>query len=299
MFFFEYILGWRTDTPQHDLHFGQCWHLAREYQLIHGYDTFYEAFELFEREYRKEFDEETDELYRPKDAFAVLVALEKFAAERKSDLVENELLLTETSGTVPINARGRVLYYRMDSVLRNHETGKIFSWDHKSKKGSFNRQWADKFQLSIQNGTYTHCMYCMYPIDQVLGVEFCGTSFEYLKRASSARSAGYHVNFLRVPSFKPPDQMNAWLWTVNELYSEYERELDRLMHCKESDPVMMAFPMNDTSCTNFWGCKYHDYCISWQNPLQRCDEPPLGFREEHWDPSAMETTHKKDLEWII
>lgn len=62
---------------------------------------------------------------------------------------------------------------------------------------------------------------------------------------------------------------------------------------------MMAFPMNDTSCTDFFGCPYHDYCMSWQNPLQRCGEPPLGFREEFWDPSAMETTHKKDLEWNV
>jgi len=298
-FFFEYVLGWRRDVPAHDLYFGECWHIAREYQLLHGYDKVFEAHNAFEEHYRKEFPEETDELYIPKDPFAVLVALNKFATERQGDLEHNQVLYTETSGTVPISPDGRKLYYRMDSVLAQKEDGKVFSWDHKSKKGSFNRQWSEKFQLGLQNGTYTHCLYCMYPIEQVLGVEFCGTGFEYLKRGSKAREAGYHVNFLRVPAFKPPSQMNVWLWTVNELYSELEREMDRLMHCKEEDTVMMAFPLNDTSCTEFWGCQFHDYCQSWPNPLARCAEPPLGFRVEHWNPSEMETTYKKDLEWTM
>jgi hypothetical protein len=298
-FFYEYVLGWRLDNPAHDLYFGQCWHLAREYQLLYGYDKILEAYDLFETEYRKEFPPETDELYRPKDPFAVLTALTKFDRDRSRDLEDNELLLTETSGTVPISSKGKKLYYRMDSILRSRETGKVFSWDHKSKKGSFNRQWSEKFQLSIQNGTYTHCMYCMYPIEEVLGVEFCGTAFEYLSRGSKARPAGYHINFLRVPAFKPPDQMNSWLWTVNDLYDEIDREMDRLFHCREEDPVMMAFRMNDTTCTEFFGCPYHDFCMSWQNPLQRCEQPPLGYREEHWDPSAMETTNKKDLEWTM
>lgn len=299
MFFYQYILGWRSEMPAQDLWFGECWHKAREYQLLFGYDKFYEAFELFESCYRSKFPPDTDEIYRPKDPFAVLIALEQFHNQRTLDLEYNRVLLTETSGTVPIHPNGRKLHYRMDSVIQRMEDDYIFSWDHKSKKGAFTRQWSEKFQLSIQNGTYTHCMYCMYPIDKVLGVEFCGTSFEYLSRGSKNRQAGYHVNFLRVPAFKPPDQMNSWLWTVNDLYSELEREMDRLTYCKEGDKVMMAFPMNDSSCTDYFGCTYHDFCISWQNPLQRCDQVPLGYIEEHWNPSEIQTTNKKDLEWSM
>lgn len=295
-YFFEYVLGWRVDLPAHDLYFGNCWHIAREHQLINGYEKFFDAYNEFEKEYRKEFPEETDELYRPKDPIGVLTALEKFARERESDLEENEVLLTETSGTVPI-AEDKFLHYRMDSVLRRREDDKIFSWDHKSKKKTFNRQWSEKFQLSIQNGTYTHCMYCMYPVDQVLGVEFCGTAFDYLVRGSKQRPAGYNIEFLRVPAFKPPDQMMSWLWNVNDLYNEVMREMDRLSHCRDSDPTLMAFPMYDTTCTEYFGCAYHDFCISWQNPLQRIDQVPLGFREEYWNPAEMKTTHKKNLEW--
>jgi hypothetical protein len=295
-YFFEHMLGWRVDRPAHDLYFGECWHRAREYQLLNGYSDVTGAYDAFINHYRKEFDVETDELYRPKDPSCVLEALLKFDEERQSDLEENELLYTEVSGTVPVDEQGRALHYRMDSILRRKSDGKIFGWDHKSAK-RFSRQWGEKFLLSIQTGTYTHCLYCMYPIDDVIGIEYCGTSFEYLTRGSKDRPAGYHVNFLRVPSWKTPDQMNVWLWNTVDMLDNIEREEDRLMHCKESDAVLMAFPMNPNSCTKYFGCAFHDYCISWSNPLQRCDEPPLGFKVEFWDPREMKTTNKMNLEW--
>jgi len=294
-YFFEHILGWQPEAPRHDLYFGDSWHRAREYQLLHGYSEFDGAYNAFMEHYRKEFDPETDEMYRPKDPANVLSALIKFAEERQSDMEENEVLLTETSGTVPVDEK-RVLHYRMDSVLRRREDGKIFSWDHKSTK-RFSRQWEESFFLSIQNGTYTHCLYCMYPIEEVIGIEFCGTCFEFLKRSSAQRSAGYHVSFQRVPAWKTPEQMNTWLWNTVDHLDNLDREMDRLMDCKEGDKVLMAFPMNTKSCTNYFGCPFHDYCLSWQNPLQHCSEPPLGFKTEFWDPSQIETTNKRNLEW--
>ena len=296
LYFFQHILGWRIDKPNHDLYFGNAWHVAREFQLIHGYDDVQGAFMAFMDFYRKEFSEETDEIFRPKDPIAVGQALLKYSLERKGDLTENELLYTEISGSVPITEDGKVLYYRMDSVLRNKESGKIFSWDHKSAK-RFSRQWEEKFYLSIQNGTYTHCLYCMYPIDQVIGVEFDGTCFEYLKRGSKAREQGYHISFQRVPAWKTPDQMNVWLWNVIDLMADLDREMDRLSDCQEGDAVMQCFPMNTNSCSKYWGCAFHDYCMSWANPLQRCEDPPLGMKVEHWNPMKMDTTNKKNLEW--
>ena len=82
-----------------------------------------------------------------------------------------------------------------------------------------------------------------------------------------------------------------------DLLDELDREMDRLFRCKEEDTVLMAFPMNPKSCSAYRGCQFHDFCLSWSNPLQRCYEPPLGFKEEFWDPSQMDTTVKKDLEW--
>jgi hypothetical protein len=303
-FFYTHILGWRLDQPAHDLYFGSAWHIAREHQLLYGYFDVDGAMAKFMSYYRKEFSEETDSMYAPKTPTGVLNALLKFAQERGSDLLDNRVVekdgvkLTEISGTVPVDEK-RVLHYKMDSHMERISDGKIFSWDHKttSEKYINGDQWSSQFYLSIQNGTYTHCLYCQYPIEQVLGVEFDGVGFAYLSRGSSQRSAGYHATLRRVPAFKTPDQMSVWLWNVLDIFNNIERDMDRLHHCSDSDSVMQAFQLNPKSCSEYRGCPYHDFCMSWINPLRRCGTPPLGFREEFWNPSTIESTIKKNLEW--
>ena len=305
LYFYAHILGWRMDAPAHDLYFGECWHMAREYQLIHGYDKIEEAYDVFLTHYRKEYDEESDRLYQPKTPSAVNHALANFAVTYYNDLEENELLknpdsgepLTEISGSVPIDEK-RVIYFRMDSLLQNKETGKIFSWDHKTTSKYIQYDaWEKQFYLGIQNGTYTHCMYCLYPVDQVLGVEFCGCGFEHLSRGSKARPAGDYSILKRVSAFKSPDQMNVWLYTVIDAVNNIEREMDRLFHCSDNDPVMQAFPINPGGCAKYRGCEFHDYCMAWPNPLRRCQEPPIGFKQEFWDPREKDSKNKLKLEW--
>lgn len=299
-----HIFGWRMDQPAHDLHFGQCYHYAREHQLLHGYEDVAGAYEKFLDPYREEFEPETDAIYLPKTPTGVLKALTTFRDERSLDLVENEVVeidgvkMTEISGTVPVDDK-RILYYRMDTIMRRKADEKIFSWDHKttSEKYIIGRQWSESFHLGIQNGTYTHCLYCMFPIDKVLGIEFCGTGFNYLKKGSKDRSAGYYATLKRVTAFKTPDQMNTWLWTVNNILDDIDREMDRLMHCSEDDTVLMAFPMNHHHCSSYRGCQFHDYCLSWQNPLQYAYEPPIGFKEDFWNPAKKPATVHKNLEW--
>lgn len=297
-YMYKHILGWRPEVPSHDAYFGEAWHKAREHMLINGYDDTLGAFNAFMEHYRLEYDEETDDMFKPKNPEGALAGILRFPEVYPRDLRENKVLFTEVSGSVPVDER-RVIYFRMDSVLQNIETGMIFSLDHKttSEKNLVSRYWEDAFFLGIQGGTYTHCLYCMFPIEQVKGVEFCGAGFAHLKRGSKDRSAGYHVTFKRVPTWKTKDQMNTWLWNTIDLLDEIERETDRLMHCHEDDRVLMAFPLNPNSCTKYFGCPFHDYCMTWSNPLQHCFEPPLGFIREFWDPTEMETTHKMNLEW--
>jgi hypothetical protein len=300
-FFYQYILGWRLDIPNHDTYFGESIHKSREYSLLHGYEDITGAYDAFLNYYRKEFSPESDELYKPKNPANAFNMITQFANERMLDLEENEVVelngqkMLEISGTVPIDEK-RVLHYRMDSIMRRLSDGKIFSWDWKTTK-RFSRQWREDFHLGIQNGTYTHCLYCMFPIEEVLGIEFYGICFEQLTKGSKNRPAGYYVSFEQVPAFKTPEQMNVWLWNTIDILNNLEREMDRLYHCSEDDIVMMSFPMNPNSCTKYFGCAYHDFCLSWTNPLQRSYEIPIGFREEFWNPSAMDTTVKKNLEW--
>lgn len=294
-YFYEYILGWKSEIPAHDLYFGEAWHKAREYQLLNGYHDIAGAYDAFITYYRQYFPQESDEMFTPKDPTAVLAAITKFAEERSSDLEDNTVLHTEISGSVPIS-EDRVIYYRMDSVLERKLDGMIFSWDHKSAK-KFSIPWANKFQLSLQNGTYTHCLYCMYPIEQVLGIEFCGTSFEFLKRGSKDRGAGYHIGFNRVPAYKTSIQMLNWIWQANDIYARIMEDMDSLAEVEEGDKVMYAFPMSTNSCMNYFGCRFHDYCCSWGNPLQYSYEPPLGMIQKFWDPTQVETREKINLDY--
>lgn len=303
-FFYSHILGWRRDEPAHDLWFGDCWHVAREHQLIHGYEDVNGAFAKFEAKYRLKFPPETDSIYKPKVPAAALVGLLRYAQERSSDLRQNRVVevdgrkMTEISGTVPIGDN-RFLHYKMDSIIEEVETGKIKSWDHKTttEKWLNDTRWDNEYFLSIQNGTYTHCLYCLFPIEQVLGVEFCKVGFGFLERGSRTRSAGFHVGIRHIPAYKTPEQMNNWLWVVNDLVDDIERDMDRLFHCKEGDPVMQAFRLNPKSCTSYKGCPFNDFCLSWQNPLQRCHQPEIGFKVEFWDPRNVPTTVKQNLEW--
>ena len=305
-YFYHYLLGWALDVPEHDLIFGDAFHRAREHQLLFGYDDIAGAFNAFEVVYRKEFPPDTDSIYQPKTPTAVLNSLRKFAQDHRRDLIDNEVVeidgrkMTEIAGTVPVDEK-RVLHYRMDSIMRRREDSMIFSWDHKTTSGKWihDTRWDNELYLSIQNGTYTHCLYCMFPIKQVLGVEFVKTGFEYLIKGSANRPAGYYSTTRHVPAFKSPDQMNTWLWTVNDLLDELDRDMDRLSHSTQNDEVLMAFRMNPKSCTAYRGCEFHDYCLAWQNPLRRCQEPPIGFVERWWDPSAREATIKKDLRFQI
>ena len=305
-YFYHHLLGWSADGPEHDLIFGEAFHHAREHQLLFGYDDVQGAYEAFIKVYRKEFPPETDNLYIPKVPAAILHALKQFAELFKRDLIDNEVVeldgekMTEVAGTVPVDEK-RVLHYRMDSIMRRKEDGMIYSWDHKTTSGKWihDARWDRDLFLSIQNGTYTHCLYCLFPIEQVLGVEFDKTGFEYLKKGSANRPAGYHVTTRRVPAYKTPEQMNTWLWLVNTILDEIERDMECLSHCTESDEVLMAFRQNPKACSDYRGCEFHDYCLAWQNPLRCCYEPPLGFITRFWNPMEREATVKKDLNFQI
>ncbi len=306
-YFYRYILGWQMDMPAHDLLFGEGWHLSMEVMMSQGYDAVAEAYQAFIDSYREHFDPETDMIYKPKEPSGVLNALLRLQSDYKTDLIDNRVVeldgqkMLEISGKVPVDYEGRVLYYRLDSIMQQIESEKYFTWDFKttSEKYLNGRMWADQFYLAIQNGTYTHCLFCLFPVDEVLGMEYYGVGFAHLSRGSANRGPGPHCTFRKVPAYKTPDQMNSWLWTVNTLLDEIDRDMSRLDFCSDNDSVLQAFRMNGTSCTDYRGCEFNDFCLAWQNPLQQCHTPPLGFKEEFWNPAERETKVKKDLEWGV
>lgn len=289
--FYEYLLGWKVEQPDNHLYFGDCIHQAMAYLLEHDFsdDSVVAAQELFEQKYRLQFPPETDEIFHPKDVFNAQKAIALYATEYHRDLKDYKVLYTEISGSVPIDANRR-LYLRIDAVLQHLEQDFYFVQEHKTKGGDFNHVWDAEWELAFQVGTYTHALYCMFPMHKVRGVQINGLAF------IKAVKTGGRVAFRRVPVWRNLKQMENWLWLANDKMDRIYHELDRLEKCSEDDALLYAFPMNDRNCTKYFRiCPFHEFCLAWGNPLRHCKQPPLGFITEYWDPEAKEAKHQMEL----
>jgi hypothetical protein len=276
-YFYEYILGWRPEEPNIHLEFGKAWHIAMEHLILNGYseNSIKDAYLKFNEHYRKFPELLLDDVYTPKNPANALKALVQYCNEYKDDKFTP--IYTEIAGTVPID-ENKVLHFRMDSIVE--EDGMIRSIEHKTGS-TLSRQWTDQWSLAIQTGTYNHVLYCLYPAENVWGVEINGVFFQKKEN-----------KFQRVPARRNLSMMNAWQWNVCHTMNMIDFETKRMFDVKEDDEVMEAFPQNPTNCTKYFGCRYHDYCLAWANPISRCDEVPLGMKQEWWDPAEEESTAK-------
>ena len=288
-YFFEYILGWRPETPSNHLVFGTSWHIAMEALLLGQSPA--EAYQLFLADYRKTFGPETDDLYTPKIPKHAEIVLLTYAAHYADDVKKFEVLNTEIAGSVAV-AEDRKLHFRMDSICRWIESQRLFSLEHKTGSRSYN--WEYQWPLSMQVGVYTHVLYCLHDPELVDGVLFNATFFNKSIRPWASLLAGdpnkYKppFEFLRLPMYRNSNQMQQWLWNATFWLDQLEWQWQLLAECHESDQLMTCFPQNPTACSKYFGCDYRDFCSAWRNPLQRCAEPPLGFIIEHWNPMEEE-----------
>jgi hypothetical protein len=289
-YFFMHMLGWKPETPNNHIVFGQAWHKAMEHLLLNGYGpaSINDAQEKLRNHYRKELPPETDELFEPKTPDRAVLALTEYTVKYKHDLDNMEVLYTEVSGAAPISDKA-IMHFRMDNILK-HRAGYYFSHEHKT--GTYlNIQWIMKWPLSIQVGCYVHALYCMYPADLVRGVMVDGSFFK--------RTKAPLFDFGRVPCWKTPSQMRIWHNTVSHYLDQLETETNLLFdNDNPSFPVMVSFPQRPTSCDNYFGCSFHDFCMAWPNPLQRCDEPPPGYKIEYWDPRIEDSSHQMTFDPI-
>jgi hypothetical protein len=141
--------------------------------------------------------------------------------------------------------------------------------------------WYDQWPLSVQIGTYSHVLYSLFDPTEVYGVEVDGAIF-----------TKKDIKLVRVPVRKTPEGMNIWYWSIQYWLDEMDRNLDMMLH-SEKENIMRAYPLSPGNCTNYMKlCPYHDFCVAWGNPLHRCDEVPLGFREYRWNPADREKEAK-------
>lgn len=300
-YFFEYVLGWQHIQPNVHLIFGEAWHEALAMLYLSDFSinsvkaAYYDGFLPC---YRESFDEEDDEANMPKAPTRAFLALAAYANRYEKDDREYKILehdgtpMVEIGGTVNLSD-DRTIAFRMDTIMTGPHG--IISREHKT--GSSVYLWDLQFYLSPQVGTYSHVLYCLYPENEVRGVIVDGTIFKKTKDdpKKDAKEPFRHFEFLSVPVYKSPDNMNQWLNTMLWWLDMVEWNFNTLADCSADDKIMRAFPMNPTGCTNWGGCDYHDFCISWANPLRHCLQPPIGFHVEHWNPLDMPARVKLEV----
>jgi hypothetical protein len=284
--FYRYILGWVNERPNKDLIFGSAWHLAMETILRKGIrpESIIEAYQIALDYYRNRgFDEETDLGRFPKIPGVIPEALARYTSRWSLD--KFEVLYTEIGGTVPISIEPlRLMHFKIDAIVRNLTTDKISAFEHKTGT-KHSRAWEQEKKMSVQTGTYNHVLYCLFKPEDVWGVIVNGTFF----RATKSGVVWDENSFVRVPCRKEPDLMQAWLVNTNDWYMSYEDDIYQLDRATPDQEALHCFRMNTEACSKYYGCAYLDFCLSWPNPLRRCEYPPQGFKVEFWDPSRIDT----------
>jgi len=293
-YFFEYVLGWRPASANIHLIFGSAWHEALAMLYLSDFSVesvqkaYYKGFLPY---YRAHFDESDDEIYSPKIPSRAFVALAAYANRHKDEerdykiLSHNGVPMVEIGGTINLS-EDRVVTFKMDTIMEGPHG--IISREHKTGSSTWN--WNLQWYLSPQVGTYSHVLYCLYEERDVRGVIVDGTFFKKTKddAKKDLKDPFRHFDFMEVPVYKSPSNMNAWLNTMLWWLDMIEWNFNLLAECSAKDNIMKAFPMNPTGCTNWSGCPYHDLCMAWANPLKHVERPPIGFQIEHWNPLAEE-----------
>lgn len=298
-FFFNYILGWKMDSPDHNLKFGSAVHIALEYlyeqkrknpeQAGYAEKDIITAWALFMKDYREAFPEDTDSRYSPKDPENFMVMLADYAERYKADAFE--ILHTEISGSAPIGQRGdgseKRIFFKLDTVFKDHK-GRANILEHKTSAWSTAR-WITSFRsFKTQVGTGIHVLCCLF--EDVGGMTINGLLFRnpprMKKDGTPYKNAGDGNELIRIPIRVEPITMQSWLSQTNRHFDALDRDMQLLASTLETDDVMQAFPRAESDCFSFnRPCEFMDYCDVWHNPAREsCRGCPTGFHVEHWDP---------------
>lgn len=276
-YFFSYILGWQSDTPNVHLAFGSGWHEALEHLHTSGMGDrqVEEAFLIFQKTFNEEFPQQMlSDQHKGKNEENALRALQEYARVYRNE--EMEVLFTETAGTVPIR-EDRVLHWKSDLIFESPR-GEIWSLEHKTT-GRGGSSWKQRWSLDFQISAYAYALSALFSdrIEDVAGVKVNGAIL---------RKSGNN-EFVRIPCRKSLEDNKLWLQEANHWIDMIEWNMDILRRTSVQDSTMFAFPRNPTSCTKY-GCPFDGLCENWSNPLQHCQEVPVGYEEDHWDPRRKE-----------
>jgi len=286
-YFFRHILGWEIETNNVNLVFGEAWHRAMRVLLLSGKTDLGIAsgYQELEAYYRENFpDVLTDETRSPKTPSIALTSLIDYCEYYKSD--DFEVIETEVAGTVPINPEdiSERMSFRIDAICK--DSNGYFVLEHKTGSRE-SEAWKNQWELSVQVGLYIHTLFCIYPQKEVWGARVNGAIFRRTKGTV----------FIRVPVRRTPEAMVNWMIQTQTWYKRILEDTRNVLNESALSPAMTSFPMNTENCTKYKTCPYHDFCVCWNNPLQRLNEGcPDGFIVNFWNPEDVKKRANKVID---
>jgi len=278
-YFFEYVLGWRTNMISYHLGFGIAWHAGMEAAYRNIDKDPAERLALAQAAFTDSFKEElgaTDQYAdrAPKDYGNGMLALKEYLRKHKNESENGyKTLHTEVSGAVPIS-EDTSIHFKFDALMEGPHGP--FVLEHKTT-GADRSAWRQQFEQAFQISCYNYALLGIVPGDNN-GVVINGAIFRKMGNA-----------FVRIPVKRTILQLEEWMYQADLLLRTISHNFQALSECTLEAGYMAAFPKNTTACTMFnMICPYFASCSNWTNPLQRCEDPPANFTVRHWDPRAIE-----------
>ena len=295
-FYFRHRRHWvRSGPPSLPLGFGSAWHEAQD-ALWRGVNAGKGRKEVLEEAHHA-FNAKWIESGLPADVDIALakelsprtpmVASEMLYAyydKRERQIKEWELVEVERPFAVPLRADRPNLFYigRMDKIVRP-SASRMRTIEHKTTTASKLSHDKEPKIRGIYLESYS-------PNSQVDGYLFAltmlygdlATHFDVWVDAALVNAKG--EDFQWVPVERQRDQINAWLWEVNDWIDAIRREDGLLAQATPSDPYLAAFRKDTSRCFDFnTQCPYLDLCKARPNPLT-WHEPPPGYESYEWNP---------------
>lgn len=271
-FFFRHVLGWKQEGSNHDLVFGEAFHLLMGELYRSRFQRLEEAYGLFLKKYREHFDADTDQEHSPKNPERVVAALQKYIEFYARKDMELEPIRVEMFGTVPISTEQEIAF-RIDLIAKD-SNGLLIPFEHKTSKWNIT-DWASQWMMKFQIMTYAYVVNCLYgDLKKLIPVVVNGVIFQKTK-----------IEFNRLTITKNIYDMNLYLSIANSICRAIKSDFDTLSNTKDSEPIMPCFLPNGQSCMVYnRPCAFLDFCSMYQNPLYISREVQPGFRQEFWNP---------------
>ena len=158
----------------------------------------------------------------------------------------------------------------------------IYIPEHKTttaykKNGPFRNEYMDSWSPNSQVDGYLYAGHMLY-----------GQNVKELWVDAALVHKQVHDGFKFIPVNRSISMLDGWLYETRFWIEMIQQETEKLKKLRDSGDsnnlsFLPAFPKNTGACFHYAGCPYRDICKMVNNP-EHYDEPPMGYKEEHWSP---------------